>query len=466
MLGTMSVLRPQPATAHTATNISQQQKQQLHQSSDPNSNNDFNMNVLGGGPSPKPSAFPATRVNTFDSTEFRRFFKSDGSPTPDTMFLSKNSAVYSMADMFKSNGSFGGRLYSGNEWEMDYTTRKPSPRYQAGCDDDDVDQDETQIKKFPITADQQEATSLDVTSEEAAALARKNLKSEDWMPLNTLGPHVETGHPLTPKDMGWESSDASSSHVDEEKTKSVSHNDWFAKEFYSKLGSGLPSGSLRMPPITPVAREEASWGASQLPPVPVVTTTTSTTPSTEGDAPPALAEEPQGPVINVFLSPMATATVAVAAATYNTNHETIAPHKKTRRRAPRKKIVPANKVYCEPTTDDVLLGRGGRSNHHGGNKRYRAEVENLKEWYSTLEDKDDKTDLSQCLIESVHSYGGRFLELDKEADRWYQVPNLVARRKASQALREDSDPQKRAAKRQRFLAKRRHKQAGGAVHTV
>ena len=127
--------------------------------------------------------------------------------------------------------------------------------------------------------------------------------------------------------------------------------------------------------------------------------------------------------------------------------------KKKRKRRPRQKVVPDIKVYVEPTTNDVLLGRGGRSNHHPGNKRYREEVCNLREWYGSIGDnKDDKTKLSQTLVDRIQSNNGRFLEKDKEG--WYVVPNVVARRKASQALREDDDPEKRAAKRQRFLAKR------------
>jgi hypothetical protein len=130
--------------------------------------------------------------------------------------------------------------------------------------------------------------------------------------------------------------------------------------------------------------------------------------------------------------------------------------KKKRKRAPRKKIIPEEKVYVEPTELDILGGRGGRSNHHPGNKRYRTEIENLKEWYSKIEDKDEKTDLSQCLVDFCHSYGARFLERDDKG--WYIAENIVARRKASQALREDSDPQKRKEKRDRFLAKRSKEQ--------
>ena len=66
--------------------------------------------------------------------------------------------------------------------------------------------------------------------------------------------------------------------------------------------------------------------------------------------------------------------------------------------------------------------------------------------------KDEKTDLSQCLVDYIRSYHGRFL--DKDEGGWYVVPNIVARRKASQALREDNNAEKRAAKRSRFLKKK------------
>ena len=131
--------------------------------------------------------------------------------------------------------------------------------------------------------------------------------------------------------------------------------------------------------------------------------------------------------------------------------------KKKRKRAPRKKPIPDVKEYVDPTDLDVLLGRGGKSNHHAGNKRYREEVKNLQSWYAGVSDKNEKTDLSQMLVDYVHQYNGRFLEKDETG--WYIVPNITARRKASQALREDNDPEKRAAKRQRFIKKKQAKEA-------
>lgn len=126
--------------------------------------------------------------------------------------------------------------------------------------------------------------------------------------------------------------------------------------------------------------------------------------------------------------------------------------KKKRKRAPRKKIIPLKKTYLEFTDDDVLMGRGGKSNHHKGNTKYRAEIERLQEDYKKTDDKDEKTSIAAQLVARVQSYGGNFLEKDEKG--WYIIDDVVARRKVSQALREDKDPEKRKAKRQRFLAKR------------
>jgi hypothetical protein len=180
---------------------------------------------------------------------------------------------------------------------------------------------------------------------------------------------------------------------------------------------------------------------------------------------PDMNEEPFSPIDHFYASPVASSTFPVQAEQVQADavasapevvgqmlEETSEPPKKKRKRRPRKKIVPDVKEYVEPTDIDVLLGRGGRSNHHPGNKRYREEVQNLQGWYLGVEDKNEKTDLSQCLVDYVHSYEGRFLYKDEVG--WYVVPNIIARRKASQALREDNDAEKRAAKRARFLQKK------------
>lgn len=86
--------------------------------------------------------------------------------------------------------------------------------------------------------------------------------------------------------------------------------------------------------------------------------------------------------------------------------------------------------------NDVLMGRGGLSNHHVGNKRFRALANSLKDEYIRLDDKDEKTVFSNRLVDMVHQAGGRFLVRDQGSDLWVEADRRKARKKASQALRE------------------------------
>merc|ERR1712038_1042304 len=94
------------------------------------------------------------------------------------------------------------------------------------------------------------------------------------------------------------------------------------------------------------------------------------------------------------------------------------------------------KMYCEPTELDVLLGRGGLTNNHAGNIRYREEVEKVKPMYFSCKTKPEKKEVSELLVAYVQDYGGRFLVKDPETNRWMLAPMKAARKKASQALRE------------------------------
>jgi hypothetical protein len=87
---------------------------------------------------------------------------------------------------------------------------------------------------------------------------------------------------------------------------------------------------------------------------------------------------------------------------------------------------------------DILSGRGGKSNHHAGNKRFRQVVSEMKMMYRSTGQKTDKTALSKGIVEYVHNYGGRFLVQDGEGNdrRWREMTKAEARRKTSQALRE------------------------------
>jgi hypothetical protein len=97
-------------------------------------------------------------------------------------------------------------------------------------------------------------------------------------------------------------------------------------------------------------------------------------------------------------------------------------------------------IVNEPTECDILCGRGGRSNHHPGNKRYRQVVSEMKASYKTIGSKAAKTGLSRAIVDHVYNYGGRFLKkLDGENGKYQVLSVIEGRKKTSQALREAKD---------------------------
>merc|ERR1712087_521231 len=104
--------------------------------------------------------------------------------------------------------------------------------------------------------------------------------------------------------------------------------------------------------------------------------------------------------------------------------------------AKKRSISNISRVYIDDVREeDVLCGRGGRSNHHCGNKKYRQVINEMKMKYKNIEGKLAKTDLSTTIVNYVHDYGGRFIKKD-EKNQYYLLTPKEARRKTSQALRE------------------------------
>lgn len=91
----------------------------------------------------------------------------------------------------------------------------------------------------------------------------------------------------------------------------------------------------------------------------------------------------------------------------------------------------------EPTNNDVLYGRGGGTNHHQGNKRYRLLVEEKKVEYVNSK-RLDKPVVALNIVKKwrEQSPPGRFLKLDEKKGTWSDVGDKKAREKTSQALRE------------------------------
>lgn len=101
------------------------------------------------------------------------------------------------------------------------------------------------------------------------------------------------------------------------------------------------------------------------------------------------------------------------------------------------KFLATSSGKCELSEVDVLCGRGGRSNHHPGNKRYRQVISEMKASYRNIGSKSAKTDLSRAIVDHVFKYGGRFMKIEK-GDLFVLTP-AEARKKTSQALREAKD---------------------------
>jgi hypothetical protein len=115
----------------------------------------------------------------------------------------------------------------------------------------------------------------------------------------------------------------------------------------------------------------------------------------------------------------------------STKKTSISSSRKTKKR--RKRVIDESKV-CEPTPDDVLFGRGGFTNTHPGNIRFRQYALELRSRYE-LSSKEEKLSISQLLVDGVKSEGRRFLERGSDGE-WHEVMGNGARKKASQALRE------------------------------
>jgi len=96
----------------------------------------------------------------------------------------------------------------------------------------------------------------------------------------------------------------------------------------------------------------------------------------------------------------------------------------------------------EPGNNDCLTGRGGGTNYHPGNIKYRYMVEDNKAAYKAAT-RSSKSTMSMKIVQDWRSLEppGRFLKFNEQTGLWDDVGDEEARGKVSQALRE-----KRASK--------------------
>jgi hypothetical protein len=103
---------------------------------------------------------------------------------------------------------------------------------------------------------------------------------------------------------------------------------------------------------------------------------------------------------------------------------------------------PSDEPLCdsinEVNTYDVLCGRGGGTNSQIGNRRFRKLVQDFQPTY-LLARRKEKPLLARTIVLIIRKRGGRFLRKDEDTGALYEVGDLKAEAKTSQALREGLD---------------------------
>jgi len=110
---------------------------------------------------------------------------------------------------------------------------------------------------------------------------------------------------------------------------------------------------------------------------------------------------------------------------------------------------PSKEPVDAPTDYDVLFGRGGLTNHHPGNRRYRDLIGMHRPDYVAAI-KAEKPDVSKRIVVAIRT-NGRFLKKNSNDGLWYDVGDRHAAEKTSQALREKS----REERYEKMVTKRR-----------
>jgi len=104
---------------------------------------------------------------------------------------------------------------------------------------------------------------------------------------------------------------------------------------------------------------------------------------------------------------------------------------------------PSKDPVSEPTDHDVLFGRGGMTNSHPGNRRFRDVIALHRPDYIRAI-KMDKPNVARKIVKAIRMGDppGRFLKKGEDG-RWYDVGDRTAAEKTSQGLRERSNAEKR-----------------------
>lgn len=106
-------------------------------------------------------------------------------------------------------------------------------------------------------------------------------------------------------------------------------------------------------------------------------------------------------------------------------------------------VPPSKNPVDDPTDHDVLFGRGGMTNSHPGNRRFRDIIALHRPDYIRAI-KMDKPAVAKKIVKAIRcgTPAGRFLKKGEDG-AWYDVGDRTAAEKTSQGLRERSNAEKR-----------------------
>lgn len=102
--------------------------------------------------------------------------------------------------------------------------------------------------------------------------------------------------------------------------------------------------------------------------------------------------------------------------------------------------------HYSPSDYDVICGRGKPFYRHTGNRRFRLIVAIHLEPYIKALTMLDKSLLVISIVDSLRARNGAFVKWDRNANRWLDIGNKLAREKVGHALRDAIHSQEREFK--------------------
>lgn len=88
-----------------------------------------------------------------------------------------------------------------------------------------------------------------------------------------------------------------------------------------------------------------------------------------------------------------------------------------------------------PKDTDVIIGNGGRVRKHPGNIEFKNIIDSKLKDYASFSLRREKTNMIRSIVNQIHENGGIFVRKDPATGTWFEVDDVSAREKISQAFR-------------------------------